>query len=61
MLNHIEKLGDAMDKLLEDSYKSRMRDLQQYQEIAGDFDKVKAWQQHCELRIFWHKRPSLQA
>jgi hypothetical protein len=51
MLNHIEKLGDAMDKVLEDSYKTQFRNLQQYQEIAGDFEKVKAWQQHCELRI----------
>jgi cell fate (sporulation/competence/biofilm development) regulator YlbF (YheA/YmcA/DUF963 family) len=51
VLDHIEKLGDAMDRVLEDNFKSQIRDLEQYQEIAGDFNKVKVWQQQLEARI----------
>ena len=51
VLDHIEKLGDAMDKLMEDNYRNQVRELEHYQDIAGDFEKVKAWQEQLDGRI----------
>jgi hypothetical protein len=51
LIDHLEKLGEAMDKVMEEGYRNQRLQMQHYHEIAGDFEKVKAWQMKLEGRV----------
>jgi hypothetical protein len=51
VLNLLEKLGDATDKVMLKACQSQLTEFGHYTEIAMDFLKVKAWQKYMESRI----------
>jgi hypothetical protein len=51
IVDHLEKLGDAMDKVMSDSHQHLVMGVQNHSEVAGDFGKVKAWQDQMDGRV----------
>jgi hypothetical protein len=47
----LEKLGDAMDKVMIKVHQSQLTEFGHYTEIATDFLEVKVWQEYMESRV----------
>jgi hypothetical protein len=51
VVEHLDNLGGAISRIARSVHKSQLENALRYQDVAGDFDKVKAWQDGANERI----------
>lgn len=51
VIEYLKRLGDTILRIKLSMHQVQVQDMNRYQVIAGDFEKVRAWQEHMTERI----------